>query len=222
VTNSIIVLAIAALMTAAAAGWTLRAYRLAGGGASSAMPALLSCGAVGLVTLVAYLIVGRPELPDAPFSARLEALRHRDINTFTAEELLVVLDQAERMRPTDPRPHLIAGRLLLDQERAQEAAREFDAALRRDPRSAVAMMGLGRAMVATNNGRVTPDALGLFQQASAADATDPAPWIYQAMAAMQDGRADDLRRLCAEAMRRGAPAQMCQGLMNGVRTGRTQ
>ena len=217
-TNSIIVLVIAALMTASAAGWTLRAYRLAGGGASSAMPALLSCGGVALIALVAYLVVGRPELPDAPFATRLEALRHRDINTFTAEEWLVVLDQAGRARPTDPRPHLIAGRLLLDQERAQEAAREFDAALRRDPRSTEAMMGLGRSMVATNNGRVTPEALSLFQQASAAS-NDAAPWIYQSLAAAQAGRVDDVRRLCAQAVARGAPAQMCEGLINGVRAG---
>src|SRR5690348_13574727 len=138
-------------MTASAAGWTLRAYRLAGGGASSPMPALLSCGGVALIALVAYLVVGRPELPDAPFAARLEALRHRDVNTFTAEEWLVVLDQAGRARPTDPGPHLIAGRVLLSQERAQEAAREFDAALRRDPRSTEAMMWLGRALIAVNN-----------------------------------------------------------------------
>jgi hypothetical protein len=41
-------------------------------------------------------------------------------------------------------------------------------------------------------GRVTPEALALFQQAGALS-DDPAPWIYQAMAAMENGR-DDARR----------------------------
>jgi len=214
VTNSIIVLAVAALMTASAAGWTLRAYRMAGGSSVSAKPALFVCAAVALAALTAYLIVGRPNLPDAPFGARLEALRHRDVNTLTAEEWLVVLNQVGRAHPTDPRPHLIAGRLLLNQERPQDAAREFDAALRRDPRSVEAMMGLGRAMFAMN-GRVTPEALALFQQV-AASSNEPAPWIYQALAAAQDGRVDDARHLCAEAVRRGAPSEMCRRLISGI------
>ena len=219
--NSIIVLAIAALMTASAAAWTLRAYRTAGGGAVSAKPALFTCGAVALIALIAYLVVGRPELPDAPFNARLEALQHRDPGTLTAEEWLVVYDQAARARPADPLPHLLAGRLLLLEERPQEAAREFDAALRRDPRSVEAMMWLGRSIVAANGGRITPDALSLFQEASRSS-NDVAPWIYQAVAARQDGRVDDARRLCTEAVTRGAPTQMCEALISGAHTSGTQ
>jgi len=205
VTNSIIVLVVAALMTASAAGWTLRAYRLAGGGAASAKPALFTCGAVALVALAAYLAVGRPELPDAPYNGRLEALRHRDPTTYTPEETLAVLDRAARDNPTDARPHLFAGQILLSQARANEAAREFDAALRRDPRSAEAMLGLGRAMVRVANGRVMPEALAQFQQAAALNPNDPAPWIYQAMAAMQDNRTADVQRFWGQAYARMTP-----------------
>jgi cytochrome c-type biogenesis protein CcmH/NrfG len=210
------VLVIAALMTASAAGWTLRAYRLAGGGAGGAMPAFLSCGAVALIALVTYLVVGRPELRDAPFSSRFEALRHRDPTTYTPEETLAVLDRAAREHPTDPRPHLFSGQILLAQGRPEEAAREFDGALRRDPRSADAMLGLGRALVRDANGRVTPQALVQFQQAAALVPNDPAPWIYQAMAAAQDGHVDEARRTCGEAVRRGAPTEMCQRLVGGM------
>ena len=199
-------------MTAAAAAWTLRAYRLAGAGLVSARPALLACGAVALMALGAYLIVGKPSLADAPIDARLEALRHRDPTTYTAEETLAVLNRAAQANPRDGRPHLFAGQILLSQNRAEEAARQFDAALRRDPRSLEAMMGLGRAMVRIADGRVTPEALSLFQQV-AAQTNDPAPWIYQAMAAMQDRRVGEARRLCAEAVRRGAPSEMCHGLV---------
>lgn len=203
-------------MTASAAGWTLRAYRLAGGGASSPMPALLSCGAVAMIALVAYLVVGRPELPDAPFSARFEALRHRDPATYTPEETLAVLDRAARQNPGDARPHIFSGQILLMQGRPDEAAREFDGALRRDPRSADAMLGLGRALVRVANGRVTPEALVQFRQAAPLAPADPAPWIYQAMGAMQDGHIDEARRTCAEAVSRGAPAEMCQRLVSGA------
>ena len=45
--SSLAVLLIAALLTAGAAFWVLRAYRRAGGGADSARPALAACAAVG-------------------------------------------------------------------------------------------------------------------------------------------------------------------------------
>jgi cytochrome c-type biogenesis protein CcmH len=204
VTNSIIVLVVAALMTASAAGWTLRAYSIAGGGTARVGPALVACGAVALVALGAYLVVGRPELPDAPYSARLEALRSRDPSTYSPEDALAILDQAAKDHPADARPHFYSGQILLDQGRAEDAARQFDAALRRDPQSAEAMLGLGRAMVRVANGRVTPEALAQFQQAAALS-NEPAPWIYQAMAAMQSNRAADAQRFWGEAYTRMAP-----------------
>jgi cytochrome c-type biogenesis protein CcmH len=204
VANSIIVLAVAALLTASAAGWTLRAYRMAGGGSLGAKPALLVCGAVALAALTAYLIVGKPELPDAPIDARLQALRHRDPTTYTPEETLAVLDRAALDNPRDGRPHLFAGEILLSLDRAEEAARQFDAALRRDPCSTETMMGLGRAMVRVAGGRVTPEALAQFQRV-AASTNDPAPWIYQAMAAMQNNNTAEARRFWGEAYVRMTP-----------------
>lgn len=210
--TSIAVLLVAAALTAAAAYWVLRAYRFAGGGAQSAQPALIATGLLSIITLVTYLAMGRPELPDAPFAARLEALKHRDPVTYTAEEALAVLAQASKQHAQDPLPHVYSGQLLLDQGRAEEAARAFDAALRRDPNNAEAMLGLGRAMVRSEGGRVSPDALALFQQVAPLT-SDPAPWLYQAMAAMQEGREADARRLWGEATSRMAPDDPRRAMM---------
>jgi cytochrome c-type biogenesis protein CcmH len=166
--------------------------------------ALAACAATGLVALVAYLVIGRPELPDAPYAARLEALKHRDPTTYSVDEALAVLSEASKDNPSDPLPHFYSGQLLLDQGRAQEAARAFDAALRREPQLADALIGLGRALVRMEDGRVTPEALALFQQAGELT-DDPAPWIYQAMAAMQEDREADMRRLWREALTRMGP-----------------
>jgi cytochrome c-type biogenesis protein CcmH/NrfG len=201
VTNSIIVFMVAALMTSAAAVWTLRAYRFAADTTPSAGPALAASAGVACIALVAYLAVGRPDLPGAPFDARIEALRHRDPATYTPEEALAVLNRAARDNPRDARPRVFAGQVLLSQGRVEEAERQFDAGLRRDPRSVEAMMGLGRAMVRVADGRVTPEALALFQQAGAAS-DDPAPLIYQALAALQSNRAADARGFWREAYRR--------------------
>lgn len=200
--TSVIVLLIGAALAGASAFWVLRAYRRAGGGAASARPALAAAAAVILAGLVVYLLIGRPELPGAAYAQRLEALKGRDPTTFTADEALAVLSQAAREHPDDPLPHLYQGQVLLRIGRAEEAARAFDSALRRQPELPEALMGLGRAMVAIE-GAVSPEALALFQQA-AERSDDPAPWIYQAMAAMEQNRDTDARRLWREALARMA------------------
>lgn len=199
--SSLAVLIAAAVVTAAVAFWTLRAYRRGGGNAAA--PALAGCAAVALAALGAYLAIGKPDLPDAPYRERLEALRTRDPTTFSADEALAVLGQAAKDHPRDPLPHFYTAEILLGQGRAAEAARAYELALRRDPESVDAMMGMGRALVAVDDGRVGPEALALFQQV-AARSDNPAPWIYQAMAAMQEGREADARRLWGEALSRMA------------------
>lgn len=202
--SSLAVLLIGAVITAAAAFWVLRAYSRAGGGVRSRMPALMLCAIVSVVGLGVYIAIGRPELPDAPYAARLEALKQRDANTFTAEESLAILHEAARANPRDPLPLFYTGQLLFGQGRDREAAAAFDGALRRDPRLAEAMLGLGRALVRIEDGRVTPEALTLFEQAGALT-NDPAPWIYQAMAAMEENREADARTFWSEAYTRMAP-----------------
>jgi cytochrome c-type biogenesis protein CcmH len=182
----------------------LRAYRRAGGGVRSRMPALMLCAIVSVVALGIYISIGRPELSDAPYAARLEALKQRDPSTFTSDESLAVLHEAAREHPNDPLPLFYSGQLLFGQGRDREAAAAFEGALRRDPRLAEAMLGLGRALVRIEDGRVTPEALALFQQAGALT-NDPAPWIYQAMAAMEENRETDARAHWAEAYARMSP-----------------
>ena len=191
---------IAALFVGAATFWVLAAYRRAGGDARSARTILLACAAVGAVALGAYLFAGRPDLPGAPYQRRLEALRLRPMETYSIDEALAVFTADAKARPNDPIPHIEAGRVLLIAGRPQEAARSFDAALRREPRQAAAMLGMGEALVVIN-GAFTPEALALFQQAGSLT-NDPAPWVYQAMAARQQGRSAEARALWREALAR--------------------
>lgn len=200
--NSILVLAIAAVLTAGAAFWALRAYRRAGG--QNARAALGACGAVAVLALGGYLLIGNPDMPDGAYETRLQALKGRELSSFTVDEALAILHEAARDNPNDPLPHFYTGQLLLDQGRAEEAARAYDMALRRDPTNVQAMLGMGRALVSIEGGRVSPEALALFQQAGEMS-NEPAPWIYQAMAAMENGREVDARRLWGEALTRMSP-----------------
>jgi cytochrome c-type biogenesis protein CcmH len=174
---------------------------------------MVMAGALGL-----YLSIGSPSLPDAPFAARLAALKHRDPTSFTADEALAILSQAARDNPGDPRPLFYLGQVLLDSGRAEEAARVFDAALRRDPSNVEAMLGLGRSMVAIDDGRVSAEALALFEQAGAMS-DDAAPFVYQAMAAMQEDRAADAQRLWGQAYARMAPDDPRRAMAQRMSTG---
>ena len=113
-----------------------------------------------------------------------------------------MLGQAARRNPEDATPHFMLGQVYFANRRPEEAARAFDAALRRDPLSAPALMGLGRSLMAIEQGGVSPEALAAFQQAAALDDADPAPWLYQAIAAMEAGDGARARRLWGEAHRR--------------------
>lgn len=191
---------VGALLAAGAAFWTLRAVRRAGGNAGAGRFALLVCAAVSVVALGVYFINGRPELPGGAYAERMAALKQRPRETYSLDEWLAVLADDARVSPADPWPHLATGEVLLRGNRPQEAARAFDAALRRDPRSADALIGVANS-IAQMEGRYTPEALAFLERASAVT-DDPRPWVYRAMAAMQAGRDADAQHLWGEAYSR--------------------
>lgn len=203
-----------ALLCAGAAFWVLRAYRRAGGGARTAFPALTACALVAIATLGAYLIIGHPELPGAAYAQRLEALKQRDPATFTFDEALAVWREVARENPGDALPHFYAAELLLRQGRAPEAARAYDAALRREPGLAEAMVGLGRALVQID-GHVSPEAAALFQQSTELT-EDPRPWLYLAMHAAEQGDEAALRQYAVEAGSRMPPDDPRQDMVRAM------
>lgn len=188
------------LLAAAAAFWTLRAARRAGANAGTGRLVLLVCAGAIVVALGVYLINGRPELPGGAYAERLAALRQRPSESYNGEEWLAVLADDARNNPSDPWPMLASGEVLLRTNRPQEAARAFDAALRRDPRSVDALIGVAQS-IATIEGRFTPEALAFLEQASTIG-DDPRPWVYRAWAAMEGGRDAEARRMWGEAYSR--------------------
>lgn len=213
-----LVFILAALLSAAAAFWILRAWRREAAGARP-LQVLVVCGAAAVGALALYVAIGRPDLPDAPYQQRLAQIRQRDPNTYSIDEAIAVLDQAAKANPRDAQPHIFLGQLQLERGNPQAAAGAFDAALRRDPNSSEAMLGLGRALVRLDNGHVSPEALRLFQTVGATT-RDPTAWVYQAMAAMQDGRAEEARRCWGEALARMAPDDPRRAMAQRMSTAR--
>ena len=199
--SALVVLLVAAAFCAGAVFWVLRAYRRAGGAAR--LPALAAGVLAALTGLGVYLVIGNPYLQDAPYAARIEMLKQRDPRTSSAEEALAMWAEIAKAYPRLAEPHARSGAILLQLGRAADAARSYDAALRREPDSPEALMGLGRALVQMD-GAPSPQALALFQRAGEVS-DDPAPWIYQAWAAMEAGQGDQARRFWREALERMAP-----------------
>ena len=183
--------------------WTL--LRVSRSGRKKRARQHVTAGAVGLFAFGTYLALGRPDLPDAPFAERLAALKARDSATYNGEEWLAYLADEAKLSPADAAPMFMIGQIYLAHRRPEEAARAFDAALRRDPLLVPALLGLGRSLMAMDGGVVSPEALAAFQQAASLDDADPTPWLYQAIAAMETDDAPEAQRLWGEAYRRMPP-----------------
>lgn len=183
----------AALIGLAAVLWPLRAFLGAGGGGSRA--AALS---VALLTVACafgvYLSAGKPAMADNPFAARitaLEAIAKDAPQRLDNEQMLAILAARARRSPTEPQPHFFSGMIYASEGRYEEAARAYDAALRRDPTNAATMIELGAAMVAMDDRIVSPEALALFQEAGRLRPDDVRPVFFQALEASQNGRKDE-------------------------------
>jgi cytochrome c-type biogenesis protein CcmH len=196
------ILCIGAALIAAAAWWPLRAFARAGEKAPSARAPMLAAALGAAAAAAVYLVAGRPDLPGASHAERLRALAARNPETYSPEEALAVLSDVARRHPNDPRPLIYIGSLEAAYGRAEPAQRAFEEALRLDPESAEAMIGLGRVLVAQRQGEVTPEARQLFEQAGARAPQEFAPYFYQALAARQEGRREDARRLWRETLTR--------------------
>jgi cytochrome c-type biogenesis protein CcmH len=203
----------AALLAAAAAWWVARAYGRAGGKAEAALLgivfALLGAGAL-------YLGIGRPELPDEPHAQRMAALMNKDPSALTANELLAVLDERARTDKDDARPLIFSGEILTQLGRPDIAISKFHAALARDPKAVGALVGLGRAQVVLDQGKVTDQAQKAFKQARALTPDDPIPWLYLALGASQEEAYAEAVTLWPEALKRlpsGDPRRQMAGQM---------
>jgi cytochrome c-type biogenesis protein CcmH/NrfG len=151
------------LAVGAAAAVILRA----GGATASRKWLVFSVVATAAIAGLTYLALGKPTMRDAPLTERLAALRGEALENMPNEAIEVLLQDALRRDPDDPRPHAFYGRVLMAEGRYDEALRAFMGALRRDPKFADALAGVGQSLLAIH-GAPTPQAIAALEQAVAA------------------------------------------------------
>ncbi|MAN73952.1 MAG: hypothetical protein CME84_07700 [Henriciella sp.] len=188
---------------------------------------LISLGAATLIAAVAYLFVGRPMLPDQPYSAREAEIASRPADDLSRDEMLARLQMTAREQPDSPEPQYFIGVLLRSQGQTENALRAFQSALRRDPDHVPALIALADAVVTRDGGIITEPAARLYDRAWRLDNSEVRAGILAAMPAYQAGDLDaaqahwervfadlpedDPRRAMLNAMRAEADAARAAG-----------
>lgn len=146
--------------------------------------------ASGLLAIGVYLVLGRPSVPDQPYSARLARwndLVRTDPSALGPDQLAAVLKPRIRQSPTDPRGYAMLGQVQMAAGQAGEASRAFAQAARLAPKSADYQIALGESLISLNAGKIPPEALAAFRQALAIDPASGAGRYYLARAKIADG-----------------------------------
>jgi cytochrome c-type biogenesis protein CcmH len=156
--------------------------------------------AMPILALIFYLAVGSPTLPDQPLAARPDAEAQR--------EVLALVKKVEThlaAEPDDGQGWEVLAPVYRRLGRTADAVNAYTHAIDLLGPTAEREGDLGEAIVAANNGAVTPEAHAAFERAHQLSPDDPRPRFYIALALTQAGRTDEARAAW-QALLANAPA----------------
>ncbi len=148
------------------------------------------CAGIGLAALGLYLLLGRSDLPDQPYQARLaqwNALKDQSPNRLAPQELAALLKGQAAKSPDDPRVWFMLGQAHLLSGEPGEASRAFARAAHLAPTAPDFEIAYGEAVMSYSEGKITPDALAAFRRALAIDPANDAARYYIGRARIADG-----------------------------------
>ena len=186
----------------------LNASRRAGSEDEAPRRAPLWAAAVVAVVLVGasaalYLVVGRPSLPDQPFTGDRSLADAKpptaaqapgqaaapDADKAQFEQLIAQLEQRMVANPGDEKGWLLLARGLMRLDRANEASTAYAHALQLDGGEDMTVLAeAAEAHVIAAGGKVDAEAAAQFRKVAAADPKAPQPRYYLALAKAQKGR----------------------------------
>ena len=151
--------------------------------AMTSVAAVIALGAGGL-----YLIYGSPQKTDQPFVQREAELLSRPPETFSEDEIMLLLQEQAKKAPEDPMPHALMAQVLGSAGRDQDALRAFQAAIRRDPKNADLIAETGAVLMRLNEGVVGADAKSAFDAALQLKPNSVSARFYLGLADWQAGK----------------------------------
>ena len=142
---------------------------------------------VPVLGLSVYLATGSPMLQDQPLAKRLEA----PVSAGSMPELLARVEAHLRTNPNDLRGWSVIGPVYMRLQRYADAADAFRRVLSLGPPDAAVYASYGEALMLSQQGLVTVDALEAFTEANRLSPEQPKPRYFLALAAFQEGRKDE-------------------------------
>ncbi len=148
--------------------------------------AVLAVVAIPAFSVGGYLMIGRPDLPDAPLAQRLAGAEGQSI-----EALVSRVEAHLAKNPEDARGWEVIAPVYMRLGRMDDAAKAWTTAIRIAGPSERRNIGLGEALVAAGDGAIGPEAQAAFRGALAAEPKAVLPRMYLAAALSQEGKKDE-------------------------------
>jgi len=160
----------------------------------SALREWLTLATVIIIPLISwgiYAKTGSPDLPAQPLAERLA----RPPNQNTPAELIARAEAHLTLNPDDGQGWEVLAPIYLRMGRPADAVTAYRNAIRLNGDSAERQIGLGQALTAAAEGKVTPEAEAVFQHALALDPKDMRPQFFIIDGWIQQGRLPEARDL---------------------------
>ena len=152
----------------------------AGGRPGRRAVALVALALVSFGSAIFYLSLGSPSLPGQPLASRNQ--------NQSIESLIAQVESHLARNPGDGRGWEVIAPIYLRLGRLEDAVEARRNALAINGESSERQAGLGEALAAANDGRLTPDAKKAFERAVELDAANIKARYFLGVAAEQEGR----------------------------------
>jgi cytochrome c-type biogenesis protein CcmH len=144
--------------------------------------------AMPVLALGLYLAVGSPATPDEPLTARADVRAAREVQALVRK-----VEAHLAAEPDDGKGWEVLAPVYRRLGRAADAVNAYTQAIDLLGPTAEREGDLGEAIIAANNGAVTPEAHAAFERAHQLAPDDPRPRFYIALGLTQAGRTDEAR-----------------------------
>jgi len=141
----------------------------------------------GLAAML-YAQLGRPLLPGKPYSLQQEQAAVSEAATNELDAMIAKLTSHLATSPEDLQGWRALGWAQMQTGRAAEGVKALARAAELAPKDAAVLSMYGEGLVREADGKVTPQALAIFERVIAIAPADPRARYYKGLQLMQDGK----------------------------------
>lgn len=161
--------------------------RVSGPKVSQTMAVTVGAVCAGLAAML-YAQLGRPQLPGRPYSLQQEQAAVSEAATNELDAMIAKLTSHLATSPEDLQGWKALGWAQMQTGRTADGVKALARAAELAPTDAAVLSMYGEGLVREAEGKVTPQALALFERVIAIAPADPRARYYKGLQLMQDGK----------------------------------